>query len=381
MWRVPFTSLSRRPEESSGVTCGFSVHLVRTKRPCAGQSSIVRGAVAVIQGTVWVGATAVLVALNIRTPWLATTVGVSMLVAATVTTAMSYWMCERALRPTVASLLTKNPPATARRPGLRMRAVGAWVVGTGVPDSLADVGCGQHPGNRLPRGPLGVGCSWHSAPAHFVSGLTVAAFTAATPADPIDEIRRGMQRVERANYDVSVPVLLDACELGLLQAGFNAMVGGLRERERLRDLFGRHVSRDVARLAEQSVREDGRRAEMGGENCEVAVLFVTNSADSHAAGRPAAAGRTCCGSQRFLCGRGRSYRAAPRPDPNKFAGDAALAIFGAPGGDDRPAGRSACGRGDSATSAQTARATRSQLGIGVSAGVDGGRLYRRSESV
>jgi hypothetical protein len=57
---------------------------------------------AVIHGTVWLTATLVMVVINVKTPPLATTVGVSLLVAATVTTAMSYWMCERALRPSVA---------------------------------------------------------------------------------------------------------------------------------------------------------------------------------------------------------------------------------------------------------------------------------------
>ena len=105
------------------------------------------------------------------------------------------------------------------------------------------------------------------------AGRFVAAFTAATTADPIDEVRQGMEHVERGDYDVSVPVF-DASELGLLQAGFNTMAVGLRERERLRDLFGRHVGRDVARLAEESASMDGAPTEMGGANCEVAVLFV-----------------------------------------------------------------------------------------------------------
>ena len=319
---------------------------------------------AVIQGTVWVGATAVLVALNTGTPWLATTVGVSMLVAATVTTAMSYWMCERALRPAVASLLTKNPPATARRPGLRMRAVGAWVVGTGVPILLLMLAAASalvidYPGDRLAWVVLAFGsCA-------LVSGLTVAAFTAATTAAPIDEIRRGMQRVERANYDVSVPVF-DASELGLLQAGFNAMVGGLRERERLRDLFGRHVGRDVARLAEQSVREDGRRAEMGGENCEVAVLFV-DLADSTrlAAQLP---------PQELVAVLNVFFAVVVEVIEqhhgliNKFAGDAALAIFGAPEATTDPAGQAlAAARELNNRLKQPGHAI--TAGIGVSAGV------------
>jgi adenylate cyclase len=38
-------------------------------------------------------------------------------------------------------------------------------------------------------------------------------------------------------------------DLGQLEAGFNAMVSGLRERQRIEDLFGRHVGGDVARQA------------------------------------------------------------------------------------------------------------------------------------
>ncbi len=41
----------------------------------------------------------------------------------------------------------------------------------------------------------------------------------------------------------------DGSEVGLLEAGFNRMALGLRERERMRDLFGRHVGREVARAA------------------------------------------------------------------------------------------------------------------------------------
>ena len=60
----------------------------------------------------------------------------------------------------------------------------------------------------------------------------------------------------------------DASEIGLLQAGFNDMVHGLRERERVRDLFGRHVGEDVA---EQALVVG---AELGGEVRDVAVVFI-----------------------------------------------------------------------------------------------------------
>lgn len=285
--------------------------------------------VAVIHGTVWLTATLVMVVINVKTPPLATTVGVSLLVAATVTTAMSYWMCERALRPSVAELLTKNPPTTPRGPGLRLRAVSAWVVGTGVPILFlmlvaASALVVDYPGHRLAWVVLAFGTG------AIASGLTVAAFTAATTADPIDEVRRGMQHVERGDYDVSVPVF-DASELGLLQAGFNTMAVGVRERERLRDLFGRHVGRDVARLAEESASMDGAPTQMGGVNCEMAVLFVdVVGSTALAAALP----------PHELVAILNDFFAAVidvveqhRGSVNKFEGDAVLAIFGAPHAD------------------------------------------------
>jgi adenylate cyclase len=72
-----------------------------------------------------------------------------------------------------------------------------------------------------------------------------------------------------ADGDLTVEVEVDdGTELGELQAGFNLMVGGLRERDRVRDLFGRHVGESVASAALDS------RPQLGGEERYVAVLFV-----------------------------------------------------------------------------------------------------------
>src|SRR3712207_4884738 len=54
----------------------------------------------------------------------------------------------------------------------------------------------------------------------------------------------------------------------MLQAGFNEMMRGLRERGELRDLFGRHVGADVARRAIE------KGVNLGGESRDIAVLFV-----------------------------------------------------------------------------------------------------------
>ena len=76
-----------------------------------------------INGMVWTFAAVVLVALNSTSPWLAVTLGVSTLLAGSVTAALTYWFCTRALRPVAAEELTRNPPRTLRGPSLRLRAV------------------------------------------------------------------------------------------------------------------------------------------------------------------------------------------------------------------------------------------------------------------
>jgi adenylate cyclase len=318
---------------------------------------------AVIHGAVWVTAALIWVMINLDAPWLAATLGVSTLLGGAVTTAMSYWLCTRALRPSVAELLTRDPPTKPRRPGLRLRAVSAWALGTGVPLLMlmlvaASALVVEYPGHRLAWVVLAVGgCA-------IVSGLAVAAFTGATTADPIDEVRRGMQRVERGDYDVTVPVF-DASELGLLQAGFNTMAGGLRERERLRDVFGRHVGRDVARLAEESASKNGSQTVMGGDNCEVAALFVDLIGSSRLAERV---------SPQELVAMLNGFFAVVvevverhRGLVNKFEGDAVLAIFGAPVPADDTAGQALA-----AARELHRRLNRSgaevRVGIGVSAG-------------
>lgn len=160
-----------------------------------------------------------------------------------------------------------------------------------------------------------------------LSGLAITAFTGAVSADPLDEVRRGMRRVERGDFDGTVPVF-DASELGLLQAGFNTMAAGLRERERLRDLFGRHVGCDVARLAEQGASENGVQAPLDGFSCEAAALFVDLVGSSRLAERMAPEALAAMLNEFFAV----VVDAVERHQGlvNKFEGDAALAIFGAP---------------------------------------------------
>src|SRR5205085_6313534 len=98
-------------------------------------------------------------------------------------------------------------------------------------------------------------------------GLLMMYGLARSLADPIEALRIAVHRVEEGDFEQEVTVN-DGSEVGLLQAGFNRMVAGLREREHLRDLFGRQVGEDVVRHA----LEHG--VELGGEAREAAVLFV-----------------------------------------------------------------------------------------------------------
>ncbi|MDT5246699.1 MAG: adenylate cyclase, partial [Mycobacterium sp.] len=146
-------------------------------------------------------------------------------------------------------------------------------------------------------------------------------------ATPVRVVRSALKQVEQGDLDCNV-VVFDGTELGELQRGFNSMVAGLRERERVRDLFGRHVGREVAAAAEQ------QRPKLGGEERHVAVIFVDIIGSTQlVTGRPAT--EVVDLLNRFFTvivdevDRHHGF-------VNKFEGDAALAVFGAPNHLDHP---------------------------------------------
>jgi adenylate cyclase len=84
---------------------------------------------------------------------------------------------------------------------------------------------------------------------------------------PVQALRLAMARVAAGELSAEVPVR-STDELGELSDGFNAMVAGLREAERARDLFGRYVSPMVARQALE------RGVTLGGETTRATAMFV-----------------------------------------------------------------------------------------------------------
>lgn len=99
-----------------------------------------------------------------------------------------------------------------------------------------------------------------------VAALVVALLLARGIASPLVHLSRITERVRAGDYSRQVPVTSQD-EVGTLQDGFNLMVRGLDERERMRDLFGRAVSPEVAELFLSG------DLELGGEIRQVTILF------------------------------------------------------------------------------------------------------------
>ena len=131
---------------------------------------------------------------------------------------------------------------------------------------------------------------------------------------------QGTERGVGGNLNASVKIY-DGSDLGLLQAGFNDMVADLRERQDLRNLFGRYVGEDVARRAIET------GTELGGEERYVGVLFVdivgsTRLAVDHPPREVVELLNEFFRVVVSVVGKHGGF-------VNKFQGDAALAIFGA----------------------------------------------------
>ncbi|MDR3663027.1 MAG: adenylate/guanylate cyclase domain-containing protein, partial [Mycobacterium sp.] len=152
-------------------------------------------------------------------------------------------------------------------------------------------------------------------------GLAGNVLVAMSIADPLRQLRWALGEVQRGNYNAHMQIY-DASELGLLQAGFNDMVRDLSERQRLRDLFGRYVGEDVARRALE------RGTELGGRERDVAVLFIDLIGSTQLASTRPAAEVVALLNEFFRVIVDTVNRHGGFV--NKFQGDAALAIFGAP---------------------------------------------------
>ena len=242
---------------------------------------------------------------------------VGLMLTACVMGALSYLIAERSLRPAFTIGLAELRGDTGAI-GVRLRLVMAWAVGSAVPLLfIVAIPLGHGDGVELPA----------EVPMIFMAtlGLVVGAVTtlaaASSVADPLDQLRAAFDRVEHGNLDTAVPVD-DPGEIGRLEAGFDRMVAGLRERRQLEDLFGRHVGVEVARHAMQS------GVQLGGERRDVSVFFVDVIGSSSLS--ETRSPEWLVNALNALFDAVASSADSEGGWINKFEGDAALVVFGAP---------------------------------------------------
>ncbi|WP_320672982.1 adenylate/guanylate cyclase domain-containing protein [Patulibacter defluvii] len=236
--------------------------------------------------------------------------------------AFSYLAAERLLRPAVLLAMEGGAVDRALLLSATRRQLLGWGTATAGPlvgavaiGLFTLLGIGGSSGDRLGVSMVVIGVGG------ILAGATLQLLSARAVADPVRTVREAVDRVREGDLDVRIPVY-DVAEIGRLQAGFNRMVAGVQERERLHDLFGRHVGADVARAA---LRE---QIPSGGEEREICALFVdlVGSTTLSSERRPdevvALLNRFFAIVVEVVGTHGGSV--------SKFQGDAALVVFGLP---------------------------------------------------
>ncbi|WP_431309285.1 adenylate/guanylate cyclase domain-containing protein [Gordonia prachuapensis] len=287
-------------------------------------------------------------------------VAFAFLLAAISSSCITYLFAERAARP-LAVVAYREFPARHVFHGVQTRMVAVWLVSSAVPMvGLLLLNLGRWL-DILP--PVSGPVDWTIvvlAVVALVSGVRVITLVGRSIADPLRDLHRAVERVDNTDYTARVPVY-DSSELGVLQHGFNTMVAGLEERERMRRLFARHVGDTVA--AQALEHGDGMR----GANTTVGVLFVDIIDSTGIAARqdPQATAQLLNDFFTIVADVVDDHRGFV----NKFEGDSALAIFGAPVALDDPATAALSAARDLATRLTAA------LDIGWGMGVSCGTVF------
>ncbi|CAB4895404.1 unannotated protein [freshwater metagenome] len=271
----------------------------------------------------WLAALVVFTLFNARySGRLAVAVGVTVLFTGITMTAVAYLISERVMRRTAAYALAARQLTRTVLPGVTLRQLLTWASATGsavlgiVLIGLIDLVSPRSDAQQLAIAMVVLGSI------ALLVGLVAEFLAARAVAVPLRTLRTSFERVRHGRLDTRVKVY-DGTDIGLLQDGFNRMVEGLRDREHVRDLFGRHVGEEVAR----SALEQGE-LQLGGEVRDVCALFVDLIGSTElASSRPPTEVVELL--NRFFAVV-IDVVEAHGGWVNKFEGDAALVVFGAP---------------------------------------------------
>jgi len=100
-----------------------------------------------------------------------------------------------------------------------------------------------------------------------LAAIGLSLYVAGSVAGPLGQVRSAMREVEQGELDTRCLVVSND-EIGAVAEGFNRMVGGLRDREFLKETFGKYVSREI--------RDEilAGRVSLEGQALEVTILFA-----------------------------------------------------------------------------------------------------------
>jgi class 3 adenylate cyclase len=277
---------------------------------------------AVLHFAIWLLGGMVFLALNPGTGVASIVVIVLSVVFGGAMAACTGWLItQRVLRPIIA-IAMRSSTSDVELPGISARLIIIWALFTALPvTGVALIVLARSHG-------------WYLVPAAsietpvLVLSLVALSFSlraillvARSISDPVHDVVAAMGEVESGRTDVDVDVY-EPSEIGRLQSGFNRMVAGLSERERIRDLFGRYVGVDVAQRA---VKQE---TFLSGDVRVVAVLYVdlVGSTEMAASLPPDEVAEVLNRFFRIVV----DAVEARHGLINKFQGDAVLAVFGAP---------------------------------------------------
>lgn len=313
---------------------------------------------AVVCVVVWLIGVAIAVGVTAQAGWrTAVVVGITLLIGTAIVSLITYLQAQRLVRPVAAEALARRFEDTTMEPAISSRLRMTWVLTTAAPLlGIVLLLVGQEAGYFAGRTSDLIPAILALCIAALLTGWVGTRLSVSSVTDPVRELQEAINRVRRGDTDVQVDIY-DGSEIGVLQAGFNEMMRGLQERQRVRDIFGQYVGTEVA---ERALEE---RPELGGEDRKVAVLFIdvigsTGFAVNHSPEEVVTELNNFFAVVVDVVHRNKGII-------NKFQGDAALAIFGAP-----------LAIGDATSLAlasarelrQELRGLRLQAGIGVAAG-------------
>ncbi|MGH9208293.1 MAG: adenylate/guanylate cyclase domain-containing protein, partial [Acidimicrobiales bacterium] len=287
----------------------------RTATRLAGRQSI-------ILASTWLASGGIFILLNFHgAVALAVPILLAVVFGGIAAAALSLLLTQRTLRPVVLAA-TQGSEGVVIAPRVLTRLVGMWLLGSGLPCAAIAALVVMRSNGWIIQKTASVEIPvLVTTLVAVLIGLPAMILTSRSISDPIREVVDAMAQVERGRIDTFVGVY-ERSEIGRLQSGFNRMVAGIAERDQLRDLFGRHVGADVARRA---IEED---TSLSGDVREAAILFIdlvgsTTLAASHP---PQEVAEVLNDFFRIVV----SAVDERSGLINKFQGDAALAIFGAP---------------------------------------------------